>query len=41
MEQLDVVERVEQLMAEIEILGRLIDLTRKTRGQWPPPITQN
>ncbi len=41
LEQLDVVERVEQLVAEIEILGRLIDLTRKTRGQWPPSMSQN
>lgn len=41
LEQLDVVERVEQLVAEIETLGRLIELTRKTRGQWPPPTTQN
>ncbi|HUW81260.1 MAG TPA: LON peptidase substrate-binding domain-containing protein [Phycisphaerae bacterium] len=41
LEQLDVVERVEQLVAEIETLGRLIELTRKARGQWPPPTTQN
>jgi len=41
LEQLDVVERVEQLVAEIETLGRLIDLTRRTRGQWPPQTTQN
>ena len=36
LEQLDVAQRVEQLLTEIQTLGRIVDLTRRHRAEWPP-----
>ncbi|MFQ6048756.1 MAG: LON peptidase substrate-binding domain-containing protein [Phycisphaerae bacterium] len=41
LEQLDVVRRVEQLLAEIDTLARIVDVTRRYRSRWPPQQVMN